>query len=246
MKTTVTGKNIVVSDKIQEFIDKKFAKMDKIFPDDTQAKVLMHPEQAKVKVEATISTKGNLFRAESVAQDINDAIDEVAEKLLKQLSKYKKKLVKRNKGKGSVRYEEIPDLDQAEEKESTIVKTKKFTLTPMTSEEAILQMELLEHNFFVFLDAESGNVNVVYKRNDEDYGLLETEHEILKVNSGPPLLGGLFSVQRRSYKQYLSGILLERRGQIWYHLLCIIVWSVGFFSPIDQKVIRQWNNSFKT
>lgn len=176
MKTTVTGKNIVVSDKIQEFIDKKFAKMDKIFPDDTQAKVLMHPEQSKVKVEATISTKGNLFRAESVAQDINDAIDEVAEKLLKQLSKYKKKLVKRNKGKGSVRYEEIPDLDQAEEKESTIVKTKKFTLTPMTSEEAILQMELLEHNFFVFLDAESGNVNVVYKRNDEDYGLLETEH----------------------------------------------------------------------
>ena len=176
MKTTVTGKNIVVSEKIQDLIDKKFAKMDKIFPDDTQAKVLMHPEQAKVKVEATISTKGNIFRAEAVAQDINDAIDEAADKLLKQLSKYKKKLVKKNKGKGSVRYEEIPDPDREDEKEATIAKTKKFTLTPMTSEEAILQMELLGHNFFVFLDADTGNVDVVYKRNDEDYGLLETEH----------------------------------------------------------------------
>ena len=175
MKTTVTGKNIVVSEKIQDVIDKKFAKMDKIFPDDTQAKVVMHPEQAKVKVEATISTKGNLFRAEAVAQDINDAIDETAEKLLKQLSKYKKKLVKRNKGKGTVRYEEIPDMDQADEKEATIAKTKKFTLTPMTSEEAILQMELLGHNFFVFRNADTEEVNVVYKRKGSTYGLIEPD-----------------------------------------------------------------------
>ena len=69
----------------------------------------------------------------------------------------------------------IPEVPEAEE-ETKIAKNKKFTLTPMTAEEAILQMELLQHNFFVFLDAESGNVNVVYKRNDEDYGLLETEH----------------------------------------------------------------------
>jgi putative sigma-54 modulation protein len=175
MKITVTGKNIAVNDKINDAIDKKFAKIGKFFADDIQAKVLMHPEKAKVKVEATISGKGNIFRAESVAQDVFDAIDDVAEKLLKQMSKYKKKLIKKNQGKESVRFEMIPEVPEAEE-ETKIARTKKFTLTPMTAEEAILQMELLQHNFFVFLDAESGNVTVVYKVNDEDYGLLETEH----------------------------------------------------------------------
>ena len=175
MKITVTGKNIAVNDKIQDAIDKKFAKIGKFFADDIQAKVLMHPEKAKVKVEATISGKGNIFRAESVQQDVYDAIDEVADKLLKQMSKFKKKLIKKNQGKESVRFEMIPEVPEAEE-ESKIARTKKFTLTPMTADEAILQMELLQHNFFVFLDAETGNVNVVYKRNDDDYGLLETEH----------------------------------------------------------------------
>ena len=99
MKITVTGKNIAVNDKINDAIDKKFAKIGKFFADDIQAKVLMHPEKAKVKVEATISGKGNIFRAESVAQDVFDAIDDVAEKLLKQMSKYKKKLIKNNQGK---------------------------------------------------------------------------------------------------------------------------------------------------
>ena len=176
MKITVTGKNIAVNDSINDAIDKKFAKIGKFFADDIQAKVLMHPEKSKVKVEATISGKGNIFRAESVAQDVFDAIDDVAEKLLKQMSKYKKKLIKKNQGKESVRFENIPEVPEAEEEETKIARTKKFTLTPMTAEEAILQMELLQHNFFVYLDAESGNVNVVYKRNDEDYGLLETEH----------------------------------------------------------------------
>ena len=170
MKITVTGKNIAVNEKITDAIDKKFAKIGKFFADDIQAKVLMHPEKAKVKVETTISGKGSIFRAESVQQDVYDAIDEVADKLLKQMSKFKK-----NQGKESVRFEMIPEVPEAEE-ESKIAKTKKFTLTPMTADEAILQMELLQHNFFVFLDAETGNVNVVYKRNDEDYGLLETEH----------------------------------------------------------------------
>ena len=110
MKITVTGKNIAVNDKINDAIDKKFAKIGKFFADDIQAKVLMHPEKAKVKVEATISGKGNIFRAESVAQDVFDCIDDVAEKLLKQMSKYKKKLIKKNQGKESVRFEMIPEV----------------------------------------------------------------------------------------------------------------------------------------
>lgn len=173
MKITTTGKNIVVSEKIQDELEKRFSKIGKLFAEDIQAKVVMHPEKSKVKVEATIATKGTLFRAEDVEQDIFDAIDNVAEKLLTQMSKYKKKLIKRSQSKESLRFEMLPELP---EEETNIVKTKKFALTPMTTDEAILQMELLQHNFFVFLNENTGAVNVVYRRNDADYGLLETEH----------------------------------------------------------------------
>lgn len=175
MKIIVTGKNIAISEKIQDAIDKKFEKLGKYFADDIQAKVIIHPEKSKVKMEATIVTKGTIFRAEDVSQDVFDCIDIVAEKLLKQMTKYKGKLMKRNKSKESVRFEMLPEIEAAEAADDgELVKTKKFDLTPMTTEEAIMQMEMLQHNFFVFLDAETENVNVVYKRNDEDYGLLET------------------------------------------------------------------------
>ena len=176
MKITVTGKNIAINDKIQDAIEKKFAKIEKIFAEDIQPKVVIHPEKSKVKVEATISTKGTIFRSEDVEQDVFDAIDKVADKLLSQMSKYKKKLIKKNQSKESVRFEMIPDAPVEEAVEETkVVKTKKFTLTPMTVDEAILQMELLQHKFFVFLNDANGKVNVVYKRNDDDYGVLETE-----------------------------------------------------------------------
>ena len=174
MKIIVTGKNIAISDKIQDAIDKRFEKLGKFFADDIQAKVLIHPEKSKVKVEATIFTKGTIFRAEEVSQDVYDCIDAAAEKLMSQMSKYKGKLMKRHKGKESIKFEMIPEAPAAEE--TRVVKTKKFQLMPMTVDDAILQMEMLQHNFFVFLDMETDSVNVVYKRNDDDYGLLETEH----------------------------------------------------------------------
>ena len=175
MKIIVTGKNIAISEKIQDAIDKKFEKLGKYFADDIQAKVIIHPEKSKVKMEATIVTKGTIFRAEDVSQDVFDCIDIVAEKLLKQMTKYKGKLMKRNKSKESVRFEMLPEIEAAEAADDgELVKTKKFELSPMTTEEAIMQMEMLQHNFFVFLDGETDNVNVVYKRNDDDYGLLET------------------------------------------------------------------------
>lgn len=173
MKIIVTGKNIVISDKIQDAIDKKFEKLGKYFADDIQANVVIHPEKSKVKMETTIVTKGTIFRAEDVAQDIFDCIDVVGDKLIKQMSKYKGKLLKRNKSKESVRFEMIPEVDDIEE--GKVVKTKKYELTPMTTDEAIMQMEMLQHNFFVFLDEETDSVNVIYKRNDNDYGLLETD-----------------------------------------------------------------------
>ena len=174
MKIIVTGKNIAISDKIQDAIDKRFEKLGKFFADDIQAKVLIHPEKSKVKVEATIFTKGTIFRAEEVSQDVYDCIDAAAEKLMSQMSKYKGKLMKKYKGKEYIKFEMIPEAPGQEE--TRVVKTKKFQLMPMTVDDAILQMEMLQHNFFVFLDTETDSVNVVYKRNDNDYGLLETEH----------------------------------------------------------------------
>lgn len=172
MKIIVTGKNINVSDKIQTAIEKKFEKLGKYFADDIKANVLIHPEKAKVKMEATIATKGAIFRAEDVSQDIFDCIDIVADKLSSQMSKYKGKMLRKNKSNESVRFEMIPET--AEPEEGKVVKTKRFELTPMTVDEAILQMELLQHNFFVFLNVETDSVSVVYKRQDKDYGVLNT------------------------------------------------------------------------
>ncbi|MCI6432334.1 MAG: ribosome hibernation-promoting factor, HPF/YfiA family [Candidatus Fimisoma sp.] len=172
MKIIVTGKNINVSDKIQTAIEKKFEKLGKYFADDIKANVVIHPEKAKVKMEATIATKGAIFRAEDVSQDIFDCIDIVADKLSSQMSKYKGKMLRKNKSNESVRFEMIPET--AEPEEGKVVKTKRFELTPMTVDEAILQMELLQHNFFVFLNVETDSVSVVYKRQDKDYGVLNT------------------------------------------------------------------------
>ena len=172
MKIIVTGKNINVSDKIQTAIEKKFEKLGKYFADDIKDNVVIHPEKAKVKMEATIATKGAIFRAEDVSQDIFDCIDIVADKLSSQMSKYKGKMLRKNKSNESVRFEMIPET--AEPEEGKVVKTKRFELTPMTVDEAILQMELLQHNFFVFLNVETDSVSVVYKRQDKDYGVLNT------------------------------------------------------------------------
>ena len=127
------------------------------------------------KMEATITTKGAIFRAEDVSQDIFDCIDIVADKLQSQMSKYKGKMLKKHKSNDSVRFELIPEIEE-EHEEGKVVKTKKFQLAPMTVDEAILQMELLQHNFFVFLNLETDSVNVVYKRQDDNYGLLETTY----------------------------------------------------------------------
>lgn len=175
MKIIVTGKNISVTEKIQEAIDKKFEKLGKYFADDIKANVVIHPEKAKVKMEATIVTKKTIFRAEDVSQDVFDCIDIVADKLQTQMSKYKGKMLKRNKSNESVRFEMIPEIEEPKD-EGKLVKTKRFELTPMTVDEAIMQMELLQHTFFVFLNVETDGVSVVYRRQDEDYGVLNTTY----------------------------------------------------------------------
>lgn len=175
MKTIITGKNYTPSDKLKDIIEKKFAKLDKYFSDDITANVVTIKEKGGYKVEATINTKGNIFRAETKASDPYDCVDRCIEKLSTQMSKFKSKLQKKYKGQKDFGFETLPEYDEPQE-EINVVRVKKFQLEPMTQEEAIMQMEMLNHSFFVYLNMETDSVNVVYKRNDGGYGILETTY----------------------------------------------------------------------
>lgn len=175
MKTIITGKNYTPSDKLKDIIEKKFAKLDKYFSDDITANVVTIKEKGGYKVEATINTKGNIFRAETKSSDPYDCVDRCIEKLSTQMSKFKSKLQKKYKGQKDFGFETLPEYDEPQE-EINVVRVKKFQLEPMTQEEAIMQMEMLNHNFFIYLNMETDSVNVVYKRNDGGYGVLETTY----------------------------------------------------------------------
>ncbi len=177
MKILITGKNITVGEKLTELINTKFGKLDKYFNRDVEMTVKVFQQKDRQGVEATIFGKGNIFRAEDVADDLNTAIDKVADKLTSQLSKYKTKLQKKYKANAmnEIMFEAIPD-EKYEEQELKEVKRKSFDIKPMSVEEAILQMELIGHSFFVFINIETESVNVVYKRSDDKYGLLEPNY----------------------------------------------------------------------
>lgn len=172
MKVTITSRNFNASEHLKDTIEKKIQKLSKYFSDDIVVNVMLSSEKGKDKVEATINAKGTIFRAEETANAAYDAIDRVVEKLSTQMSRYKSKLLKKHKENKEFIFAEIPDV---EEEEINIVKRKQIELTPMTMEEAIIQMELLEHNFFVYADVETNEVSVVYKRKNDDYGVIETK-----------------------------------------------------------------------
>jgi len=173
MKVIITTKNVNASDYLKEIIEKKLGKLEKFFSEDIGVNIMLSEERNKKKIEATIKTKGMIFRAESKAEEFYDGIDNVVEKLSSQMAKFKSKLQKRHKDAKEFVFSQWPET---EEEDINVIKNKKFELEPMTVDEAVLQMEMLEHNFFVFLNMETDSVNVVYKRNDEDYGLLETTY----------------------------------------------------------------------
>ena len=175
MKTIITGKNYTPSEKLKETIEKKFRKLDKYFSDEITGNVMVIREKSDYKLEATINAKGTIFRSEVKAQDPYDCVDRSIEKLSKQMSKFKSKLQKKYKGQKDLSFAELPEVEE-EQDEIRIVKKKKFELIPMSVDEAIVQMELLAHSFYVFLNIESDSVNVVYKRDDGGYGVLETEY----------------------------------------------------------------------
>lgn len=177
MRTTITSKNFNPSDKLKATIENKFAKLDKYFNNEVKATIMCSEVKSGLcKLEATIFASGIIFRAEETSNDIYFCLDKVIDKLSKQMSKYKTKLVKKHHDQKDILFEEIPEAPAANDEPIGIVRTKKFKMNPMTPDEAILQMELLEHNFFVFKDGETGQICVVYKREAEGtYGLLETE-----------------------------------------------------------------------
>lgn len=171
----VNGKNIEVTSALKNVVEKKLSKLDKYFNEDVKAHVTLSVQRNSQTVEVTIPFNGIILRAEEDNEDMYSAIDIVVSKLEKQIRKQKTKLEKKLHN-SSLRFQHIPEYEKDEnEEEPRIVRTKKFAMKPMYNDEAVLQMELLGHNFFVYLNAESEEVNVIYKRNDGNYGLIEPE-----------------------------------------------------------------------
>ena len=175
MKVNIVSKNFKTYQKLEDKIKSKLEKLSKYFSDEIVANVVLSHQRDKDKLEATINAKGAIFRAESVAEDIYESLDNVIAKLSRQMSKFKGKLQKRYNDNKSLKFEFLPDLDE-EVTEPSLVKTKQLELRPMNVEEAILEMEMLQHDFFLFLNMESDSVCLIYKRKDNDYGMLETKY----------------------------------------------------------------------
>lgn len=176
MRAIISGKNITITDPLKDTIEGKISKLDKYFNQTTAAQVTLSVEKERQIIEVTIPVSGTILRAVEETDDMYSSIDGVVDKLARQLKKYKGKLQQNKKRADGFRFENIPD-ESLEEELPRIVKTKRFAIKPMSSEEAVLQMELVGHNFYVFANAETEEVNVVYKRKDGDYGLIEPEYE---------------------------------------------------------------------
>jgi putative sigma-54 modulation protein len=175
MKVQISSKNYPMSDKLSDYIEKKLSKLDKYFNEDVTANVVVSKLRETPKFEATINAKQAVFRAEMANDSIYDAVDMATDKLANQMSKLKGKLEARYKENKALKLEFVPEPDEDEyDDEMAIVRRKRVELTPMVAEEAVLQMEMLGHDFFVFLDMDTNAVSVVYKRRGKDYGLIET------------------------------------------------------------------------
>ena len=174
MKTTITGRKVTLKDSFKERVDKKLEKVSRFFSPEAEAAVTVQVEKGRQTVEVTIRDAGMIFRAEETAPDMLDALEKVMDVLVRRIRKNKTRLEKRMKESD---FSILPFEEEEGEIPFEVVKSKSFYLRPMNVEEAILQMNLLEHLFFVFLNVESGLVNVVYRRNDGNYGLIEAAED---------------------------------------------------------------------
>lgn len=174
MKFIISGKNITVSEGLRTAVEDKLGKLERYFTPDTEVVVTLSVEKERQKIEVTIRMKGSIIRSEQVSNDMYVSIDLVEEVIERQLRKYKNKIVDRKQAPGNFQQAYL-DKDYEEDEEVKIIRTKSFDIKPMYPEDACVQMELLGHNFFVFVNAETDQVNVVYKRKGNTYGLIEPE-----------------------------------------------------------------------
>lgn len=174
MRVTVIGKNINITPALKEIVEKKISKLDRYFEPGISARATLTVQKNRQIFEVTIPFNGVILRCEEATEDMYKSIDLVESKLERQIRKQRTKLQRRNNE--SLRFSSFDEIASEEDDEGEVVKVKKFNIKPMNTEEAILQMELVEHNFFVFKDCDTNNVNVIYKRKDGNYGLLEPEY----------------------------------------------------------------------
>ena len=175
MRINIAGRNIELTDGIKTAVTEKLGKLGKYFADDTVVQVTLCVEKERQKIEVTIPVKGQIIRAEQVSSDMYVSIDLVEEVIERQLRKYRNRLLDKQQESRDFFNEDFINKESDEDEEIQIIRSKKFGMKPMFPEDACVQMELLGHNFFMFRNAETDEVNVVYKRRGNTYGLIEPE-----------------------------------------------------------------------
>ena len=173
MRIIITGKNLEITDSLRNAVEERLAKLDRFFAKDTDVYVTLSMEKERRKIEVTIPVKGNIIRSEQESNDMYVSIDLVEEVIERQLKKYKNKIIDRKQSGSGFRQEFIEK--EYEDEEVNILRVKRFEAKPMYPEDACVQMELLGHDFFAFMNAETELISVVYKRKDGAYGMLEPE-----------------------------------------------------------------------
>lgn len=175
MRYVISGKNIDITEGLRTAIHDKIGKLEKYFTPDTEIYVTLSVEKERQKIEVTIPMKGNIIRSEQVSNDMYVSIDLVEEVIERQLLKYRKKIIDQKQSGGFST--EFIEEEMEDDNEIKIIRTKRFGMKPMYPEDACVQMELLGHDFFVFRNAETDEVNVVYKRKGNTFGLIEPEFQ---------------------------------------------------------------------
>lgn len=181
MDLTIKGRNVDITERLEDYVNRKIGKLDRYLPSITEAWVELSTEDTKAAqhrqvCQVTIRSDATILRAEERSDDMFSSIDAVLDKMYRQIARFKGKRASRWRGTG-VAVEPLPQeyAEEPEEEVSRIVRTKRFDMIPMDPEEAIEQMELLGHTFFMFYNADAGEINVVYRRKQGDYGLLQPE-----------------------------------------------------------------------
>jgi putative sigma-54 modulation protein len=180
MELIVKGKNVEVTDRLREYVEQKIGKLDRYLPSISEAWVELSSEETKAAqdrqvCQVTVRSNGTILRAEERSDDMFSAIDSVLDKMYRQIARYKGK--RKNRWRVAATTEPLPIAmeEEFEEEARAIVRVKRFPMTPMNPEEAVEQMELLGHDFFVFFNGEEGRMNVLYRRKVGNYGLLQPE-----------------------------------------------------------------------